>query len=718
MTHSSLPSFRSLIGLLNPKKIDSSEILQSWHREGESGTWLSRSAWSLALLAQLRQNDIKVQKKISFWIPDYFCNGSLSLLRETGCNIIFYPLQENFEPDFAACKQLAVNTTAPDIFLIVHYFGKPVQLNRFVEFCSKHKSWLVEDAAHVLRPVKGIGESGDFVLYSPHKILPVPDGAALITRPNGPSVLNIGIIKEYLEKNNGIVKLSELVPQKNLLSKLTESSIFWIGKKLLQKIGIQNAEKESFIESKNTISNNITFSSPKISWISIKILSSIYHKFYDIALERERNQMLWDYYFDNISKIESKSVFPAYRPVNLNWSPYLASYQGTEENISKCYNKLKPKYFLPTTWPDLPPEVTLNQSRHPVAIALRNTHFFLPVHQSISNSHFKTVLSKLRNYKEVSDSKLVNAKWNRISKEEWHSLLVNNGTSNLMQSWSYGNAKEKVENWKVNRVVYYSGETIVAFAQVLEKKIAKLITVYRVNRGPLFLTDDFTIQKAVIKELLSIGNFTKRKILSVSFELTKTKENAVLLLKEKLIIPNLRGYSSFWIDLIPSVEYLRAKLNGKWRNMLVYSEKQDLEIESGTSKELVKWICDIHADNMKTKGFKGISPELLLSLSENGDDQNIVIVYKASKQEIPVATVCVACQGKAATYLIGWTSNEGRQMKANYLLLWEAVKDLKTRKINWFDLGGIDVEGTPGITGFKAGMNGMLYSMVPDGWKF
>ena len=39
---------------------------------------------------------------------------------------------------------------------------------------------------HVRRPISGVGKYGDFIIYNPHKLLPVPDGAVLIIRPGVP----------------------------------------------------------------------------------------------------------------------------------------------------------------------------------------------------------------------------------------------------------------------------------------------------------------------------------------------------------------------------------------------------------------------------------------------------------------------------------------------------------------------------------------------------
>ena len=60
----------------------------------------------------------------------------------------------------------------------------------YKDFCAKQHSWLLEDSANVLRPISGVGKYGDFIIDSPYKLLPVPDGAALIIRLGGPGQFN------------------------------------------------------------------------------------------------------------------------------------------------------------------------------------------------------------------------------------------------------------------------------------------------------------------------------------------------------------------------------------------------------------------------------------------------------------------------------------------------------------------------------------------------
>ena len=67
--------------------------------------------------------------------------------------------------------------------------------------------------------------------------------------------------------------------------------------------------------------------------------------------------------------------------------------------------------------------------------------------------------------------------------------------------------------------------------------------------------------------------------------------------------------------------------------------------------------------------------------------------------------------GDTCTYLVGWTPEPGRQLQANYFLLWNALLHFKELGYRYFDLGGLSARTTEGIAHFKRGMNGAEYSL-------
>lgn len=115
------------------------------------------------------------------WFPDYFCDGALTLLRQSGAAIAFYPVDAGYGPDWAACRAMAEGGP-PDIFVLVHYMGARGDLETARAFCDDTGAKLLEDATQILRPAGGVGSFGDFVCFGPRKFFDLPDGGLLVVR--------------------------------------------------------------------------------------------------------------------------------------------------------------------------------------------------------------------------------------------------------------------------------------------------------------------------------------------------------------------------------------------------------------------------------------------------------------------------------------------------------------------------------------------------------
>lgn len=118
--------------------------------------------------------------------PAYHCRTMLDPALALGGNVGLYPLQPNLTPDLAALGTLADNAPTPvKALLATHFFGIPQDLAALADWCATRKITLIEDASHALfcqqhRP-PGIGDFGTFVVSSPYKFLPSPDGGLLYT---------------------------------------------------------------------------------------------------------------------------------------------------------------------------------------------------------------------------------------------------------------------------------------------------------------------------------------------------------------------------------------------------------------------------------------------------------------------------------------------------------------------------------------------------------
>ena len=716
LTQAPVLSWSSLFQAFWQRPLSLDELSSIWRREGEAAGWFSRSAWSLARVVLWRQQESPL-KNITVWVPDYFCNSSLTPIRALNVKLIFYPINNKLEPDHKACRDLG-EESPPDLFVLVHYFGCPTNAASTKEFCSKHNAWLLEDAAHVLRPIPGVGKYGDFIIYSPHKLLPVPDGAVLIVRSDGPGQIDTEKMQKFgpntaWAKDMSSLDILKRVPVRNSIGYNSE----WLFKRILQKIGITLKHIVSeFIETGKEDSKGLVLIKPELSHLSRILLGTLGNSLSDVVRYRNRHQMLWDHVLlegPNVSLLS-----PAARPKQREWTPYVSAFAAKNENIAKrVFESLGSQGLPVTTWPDLPPEVCVNRDLHKTAWKLRHSRLYLPQHQGLRSKDILTAAFELSGGNVIKEIGQLELKLNEITREQWNSMMCQVGRSNLMQSWSYGEAKSKIEGWKVSRIVIWKLNKPVAFVQILEKQFAFLRLV-RINRGPLFLEDSRPdLQESVIQLLVKeLGGWKKGRLLSFTPELPLNGKFLALMTNLGLYQPTCQSWESIWFDLAEDRGELRKRLNGKWRNMLSFAERQKLRFETHCDVQNFEWLVKLCDKMMKDRG-ESIPSKLYHQLLLEFESEQPMQIFKAFSGEEPLAGICIVSHGSAATYLLGWNGQKGRRLKANQFLLWNAMMLLKEQGVRCFDLGGIDEESTPGISEFKLGVNGTRYALVGEGWK-
>ncbi|HYA42043.1 MAG TPA: GNAT family N-acetyltransferase [Syntrophobacteraceae bacterium] len=307
--------------------------------------------------------------------------------------------------------------------------------------------------------------------------------------------------------------------------------------------------------------------------------------------------------------------------------------------------------------------------------------------------------------------------WRSIKEQPlWEESFNSVEKSNLLQSWAYGEAKGKVQGWRVERIGIESRGGLVAICQVLFKRVIGLPLVVRINRGPLFIgASQLPEQKGQVFRLLrSILRLRWGVVSLIAPELDCTPENAELLKSAGWRRRKGTGVRSAWIDLRPDESDLLKGLAPKWRNQLNSAVRSGLSLEISSSPEEVGWLLQRHEEHMKEQKFGAPGYELL-SQFHSADPQNFLVLRAILANE-PVAGVGIVKHGRAATYLVGWSSRDGRKLNAGNFLLWNGMLQVRKLACLWFDLGGINEKQSQGVARFKRGVRGAEYCLSGEWW--
>lgn len=293
--------------------------------------------------------------------------------------------------------------------------------------------------------------------------------------------------------------------------------------------------------------------------------------------------------------------------------------------------------------------------------------------------------------------------WESPEEEEWRRRIAACGQSTVFQSWSWGAASQAVGAAVPARAYIEKNGRPVGLLQVLERKRMGLFTLGQVLRGPLFHRPVMPEDRiAAMTQAAARYPLGKLKRFSILPELPDGPA-AVGMMSDAGFHRAMEGYETAWLDLSVDLESLRAGLRQNFRNQLVQSEKKALSV---TIEEDPRPLLGQYETHRSDARYAAPEATLLAALP----DRDLLCLAARDDAEV-VGGVLMVLHGRAATYQVGWTSDAGRAVHANNLLLWRAVEILRERGIRHLDLGGMEDNTAPGVAHFKRGLGGETYTL-------
>jgi lipid II:glycine glycyltransferase (peptidoglycan interpeptide bridge formation enzyme) len=321
--------------------------------------------------------------------------------------------------------------------------------------------------------------------------------------------------------------------------------------------------------------------------------------------------------------------------------------------------------------------------------------------------------------RETESKPLLDPFWqveiDRATPAEWSSMLDLFNDANLYQTWSYGAVRWGGKN--LSHVVLKRNDEVVGITQlrIVRPTSLKFGMAY-LRWGPICHRRETDLDSEVFARMadaLHQEYVVKRRlllqILPNAFIGSARAEVFQSAFANFALEPSTTAntYRTFVLDVAPPIEELRKNLDKKWRNQLSRSEKNGLNVVEGSGTDAYRRFSTMYRQMRDRKTF-----ETTVDVEEFGriqqdlpEDQRMQILICERNGE-PVAGIVASAMGDSAIYLLGATSDDGLNAKGSYLLQWTWIQWLKQNGVRWYDLGGIDPDGNPGVYHFKKGFSG------------
>jgi len=296
--------------------------------------------------------------------------------------------------------------------------------------------------------------------------------------------------------------------------------------------------------------------------------------------------------------------------------------------------------------------------------------------------------------------------------ETWSDLVARAPFPHLPQTFAYGEGK-RAKGWTVRRAVFRENGRIIAFATVLERRIAGIRIVTRINRGPIFLEAN-----PAAEQIINVYSALRRRWrgpLLIAPALAFGPESSAQLRAASFRVRRDSGWLSGRVDLRSGEEALWAHVASNFRNHVRNSEKAGAELRIGDDAETFEWMLARHVDNMHDKHFNAVDVTLLRAMRAAAPEN--LTVFQLVHDGRPVAGLSVARFADTAEAHIAWFGPEGRRLNAGNFLMWSAMREMQRRGAATFDVGGL-LHTDDGFTRFKRTMRPVEFELAGEWMSF
>lgn len=298
--------------------------------------------------------------------------------------------------------------------------------------------------------------------------------------------------------------------------------------------------------------------------------------------------------------------------------------------------------------------------------------------------------------------------------EENDKTSYNKLVTHVMQSWEWGQFRQKLGTPITRYGIFENNKLVTAFTISFHKIPLTNFFVGYLPKGPF---PDSTLAKA----LAQIA--TDRHCAFIKLEPNiRVDENLQRTSKiDKHFRPSSKPLFTkynFVLDLTPSEQTLLSNLNQKTRYNVRLAEKKGVTVTEDNSPQAFKEFLKLYFDTTRRQGFFGHNEHYHQTVFQTMIDSKMAHLLIARYNDKPLSSWLLLEFQDTLYYPYGGSSVEHKDVMANNLIAWHAIRLGQKLKLKSFDMwGSLGPNPDPtdsyiGFHRFKSGFGGKLVEYI------
>jgi peptidoglycan pentaglycine glycine transferase (the first glycine) len=299
-------------------------------------------------------------------------------------------------------------------------------------------------------------------------------------------------------------------------------------------------------------------------------------------------------------------------------------------------------------------------------------------------------------------------------KRLWNEFVSAAPTGDLLQSYEWGDLKQKSGGWQPIRLAIEEDGKLVAAVSILKRKLPRLNKcIFYAPRGPVC---DFTNQE-VFKALIDAVNERAAKEQAILFKI-----DPAVLLERTDVVKTFEGHGFLEVvdkagfggtqprcvmqlDLTPPLEEVLEGCKPKWRYNIRLAEKKGVEVRSDCTKDDLKTFYALLKETAERDKFlvRGYSyyEHMWDALVTPGYAKLFLTEYEGEM----IAGALSFIFGDKCWYTYGASSNSHRNVMPNHLMQWRMIEWAKESGCSWYDFRGVSQQKEADSSDHLSGLN-------------